>query len=311
MIIADEKAVYHVMSRTALDGFPLKDVEKDFMLDLIKSLSSLYFTEILGFCLMGNHFHLLVKMFPENRFTDEQIQKRFKIYYGDSREFAEGQIPYLREKLSSLSEFMREIKVGFTRDYNRRHNRRGYFWGDRFKSVIVDKGETLVNCLAYIDLNPLRAGLVERPEDYRWNSLGYHLQTENKDQFLSTDFGLEQFNPPTADKGLKNPKERIKRYRRYVYEAGALNRPDKMQAKVIDDKIVAKERRKGFEISRASRFRYRTRYFTDSGIIGSKEFVAENYQRFKHLFYSKHEKKPKPIKGLDGMYSLKRLSEVI
>ena len=87
---------------------------------------------------------------------------------------------------------MREIKVGFARYYNRRHNRRGYFWGDRFKSVIVDKGETLVNCLAYIDLNPLRAGLVDRPEEYRWNSLGYHLQTENKDQFLSTDFGLKE-----------------------------------------------------------------------------------------------------------------------
>ena len=50
MLITDEKAVYHVMSRTALDGFPLKDVEKDFLLDLIKRISSLYFTEILGFC---------------------------------------------------------------------------------------------------------------------------------------------------------------------------------------------------------------------------------------------------------------------
>jgi len=84
-----------------------------------------------------------------------------------------------------------------------------------------------------------------------------------------------------------------------------------MQAKVIDEKIVAKERKKDFEISCISRFRYRTRYFTDSGIIGSKEFVAENYQRFRHLFHSKHEKKPKPIKGLDGIYSLKRLSELI
>ena len=42
-----------------------------------------------------------------------------------------------------------------------------------------------------------------------------------------------------------------------------------------------------FEISRISRFRYRTRYFTDSGIIGSKEFVAENYRRFRHIFHSK------------------------
>jgi len=170
--------------------------------------------------------------------------------------------------------------------------------------VIVDKGETLVNCLAYIDLNPLRAGIVDRPDDYRWSSLGYHIQTENKDQFLSTDFGLKESN-------VKSIKERIRRYRRYVYEAGALNRPDKMQVQVIDAKVVAKERKKDFEISRISRFRYRTRYFTDSGIIGSKEFVAENYQRFKHLFHSRHEKKPKPIKGLEGVYSLKRLSEAI
>ena len=72
MIIDGEKAVYHVMSRTALDGFPLKDVEKDFMLDLVKNFSLLYFTEILGLCLMGNHFHLLVKMIPEHRFTDAE-----------------------------------------------------------------------------------------------------------------------------------------------------------------------------------------------------------------------------------------------
>jgi hypothetical protein len=46
----------------------------------------------------------------------------------------------IREKLSNLSEFTREIMVGFTRYYNKRQQRRGYFWGDRFKSVIVEKG---------------------------------------------------------------------------------------------------------------------------------------------------------------------------
>jgi len=215
---------------------------------------------------------------------------------------------------------MREIKVGFARYYNKRHNRRGYFWGDRFKSVIVDKGETLINCLAYIDLNPLRAGIVSRPEDYRWNSLGYHVQTNNQDKFLSTDFGPEKcaslslrelHRASLKEFKVKNEKERIRSYRRYVYETGAVNRPEKGKTKVIGDRILKKERNREFELSRNDRFRYRTRYFTDSGIIGSKEFVSENYQRFKHLFYSKNEKKPKPIKGLDGMYSLKRLSEGI
>ena len=115
-------------------------------------------------------------MFPEHKFSDEDILKRYVDFYGDERIFAEGLMPSLREKLSSLSEFMREIKVGFARFYNRRHHRRGYFWGDRYKSVVVENGETLVNCLAYIDLNPLRAGIVERPEDYRWNSMGNHIQ---------------------------------------------------------------------------------------------------------------------------------------
>ena len=165
----------------------------------------------------------------------------------------------MREKLSNLSEFIREIKVGFARFYNRRHNRRGYFWGDRFKSVIVEKRETLINCLAYIDLNPLRASIVLRPGEYRWNSLGHHLLANNRDNFLSTDFGLKEFN-------VKSKKERIRRYRRYVYEAGAINRPKKGKVKVINNKILEKERNRGFELSRTDRFRYRTRYFTDSGI---------------------------------------------
>ena len=261
LIINDETAVYHVMSRTALDGFPLGDVEKDFMLDLIRRYSALYFVEILGFCLMGNHFHMLVRMFPEHQYTDEDIQKRYENFYGEDRMLSVGWIPSLREKLSNLSEFVKEIKQTFSRYYNKRHHRRGTLWGERFKSLIVEKGETLINCLAYIDLNPQRAGLVERPEDYRWNSLGYHVQTGNKDKFLSLDFGLKEF-------GVVDTEERLKRYRQYVYEAGALDLPGKGQARVIDNDIVEHERKKSYEIGRADRFRYRTRYFTDSGIIG-------------------------------------------
>lgn len=304
MIITNEQAVYHVMSRTALEGFPLGSVEKDFLLELIKRFSELYFTEILGFCLMGNHFHLLVKMLPEKDFSNTEIKRRCQTFYGKNYIFPEGHLPHFRLKLASLSEFVRDIKVNFTRYYNRRHNRRGYFWGDRFKSVIVDKGETLVNCLAYIDLNPLRAGIVKKPEEYRWSSIGYHLQTDNKDGFLSTDFGLVEFN-------AKNEKKRVRLYRRYMYEAGSIDRPEKDKLKVIDPWMLQKERQKDFKITQASRLRYRTRYFTDSGIIGSKEFVSTHYQRFKHLFRSKNEKIPKPIQGFCGIYSLKRLSELI
>ncbi len=186
---------------------------------------------------------------------------------------------------------MKEIKQGFSRVYNRRHHRGGFFWSDRFKSVIVDEGETLINCLAYIDLNPVRAGIVEKPEEYRWSSIGYHVQRKNEEGFLSLDFGLKEF-------GVKKERERLRYYRRFVYEKGSIEGIDK-------------ERKKGFELNEIDRFRYRTRYFTDSGIIGSKAFVDRLYQKFKTHFSSKHEKRPKTIQGLEGVYSLKRLSEAI
>jgi hypothetical protein len=110
---------------------------------------------------------------------------------------------------------------------------------------------------------------------------------------------------------VKSEKERVRRYREYVYEMGAIQPSAKPYTKKISAKIVTEERKRNFEISRVDRFLYRTRYFTDSGIIGSREFVTDTYQQFKHLFQSKHEKKPKSVKGLDGVFSLKRLSETI
>ena len=197
----------------------------------------------------------------------------------------------MREKWGSLSEFAKEIKQGFSRFYNKRHGRKGFFWSERFKSVIVDNGETLINCLAYIDLNPCRAGIVKKPEEYRWCSLGYHAQTGNRDGFLSTDFGLREF-------AVKGKEARLAHYRRFVYEKGGL----------LQEPTHLKQ---GLELSNVDRFRYRTRYFTDSGIIGTKEFVSRVYQDFKGYFASTHEKRPKPVKGLEGVYSLKRLSESI
>ncbi len=288
--------VYHIMSRTALDGFVLEDVEKDFLLNLIKRLSSLYFAEIIGVCLMGNHFHLLARMHPATEYTDKEINKRYKDFFktvekDETPDLTDGQIAYYRSKWEDLSEFVRDIKQGFSRFYNKRHNRRGFFWAERFKSVIVDNGDTLINCLAYIDLNPVRAGIVEKPEEYRWSSIGYHIQRKNEDRFLSLDFGLQEF-------GVKDSSERLKYYRKFLYEKG-------------DITVVDKEQARDFKLNEFDRFRYRTRYFIDSGVIGSREFVDRIYQQFKHNFLSKKEKQLKIIKGLDGVYSLKRLSESI
>ena len=124
---------------------------------------------------------------------------------------------------------------------------------------------------------------------------------------LSLDFGLAEFGPgeigetvPREFHGVKvkNKGERLRYYRKFLYEKGNI-------------KGLEKERARDFTLRGVDRFLHRSRYFTDSGIIGSKMFVDRIYQEFKDHFSSKHEKKPKVIQGLEGIYSLKRLSEAI
>jgi len=73
-------------------------------------------------------------------------------------------------------------------------------------------------------------------------------------------------------------------------------------------KIVEQERKKGYRLSRVDVFRHRCRYFSDSGIIGSKEFVAEVFDEVKHLLASKNERRFTPVGGVEGVYSMKRLA---
>ena len=304
LVIQGDPGVYHVISRTALNGLPFKDVDKDKLLSIIRRYSKLFFVEILGFSLMSNHFHLVVRMLPENRFTVDEVIKRLQNHYGVDMDVPDERIPYYKAKLSGLANLMKEIKQTFSVYYNRKYRRRGTLWGERFKSVIVENGETLVNCLAYVELNPIRAGLVEKPEDYRWNSLGYHAQTGNRDGFLSLDFGVAEFGVADAD-------ERLRLYRRFVYEAGAIDHPNKPTAQKIRKSVLRKARNKDFKPTRMERFLIRTRYFTDSGVIGSKAFVWESFKQFHDLFQNPGRRRPKPVRGLEGIYSLKQLVEIL
>ena len=304
MIIRNEPGVYHVISRTALSGLPFKDVDKDKLLSIIRGYSKLFFVEVLGFSLMSNHFHLVVRMLPSDGFTADEVIDRLQDHYAAKIHITEERIPYYKEKLSSLANFMKEIKQAFSVYYNRKHRRKGTLWGERFKSVIVENGETLVNCLAYVELNPIRAGLVTKPEDYRWNSLGYHAQGGNGDGFLSLDFGVAEFGEVDAE-------ERLRLYRAFVYEAGAVDHPNKPNARKIRKNVLRKARKKNFKPTRMERFLVRSRYFTDSGVIGSKAFVAESYLTFQDLFWNPGRRRPKPVHGLPGVYSLKQLIDVV
>jgi len=108
---------------------------------------------------------------------------------------------------------MRSIKQTFSRWYNKTNGRTGYFWGDRFKSIWLQDGKSLLTCLAYIDLNPIRAKLVDVPEDYRWCGLSYRVCGHNANEFLSFDGVFAEADNISADIMLRD-------YRYLVYMWG-------------------------------------------------------------------------------------------
>ncbi len=296
-LIKDQNRCYHIISRTTGQEFALGDVEKEFLMQRIRKLSSVYFVKVFTFCILSNHFHLLTQMQSHENYSDEEIERRFKVYYGHKRPFIKENINDLRKKWSDLSEYVKEIKQGFSFWYNRQHDRRGYFWSERFKSVVVEDGAALISCMAYIDLNAVRANLVDRPEDYRFCGLGHHVQSSNKNRFLSLDL-IEFQNAQETPLVL---------YRRYVYEVGSLERSG--WKRPIPEIISRKEERADYRITRSALFRYRSRYFTESVVLGSKVFVKKVYGKLHPYLKTRSNRDPVRIHGAGGLYSMKRLKE--
>ena len=298
-----EEAFYHIISRTVGQDFLLHDQEKQKLFDIIKRYSALFFVKVLGYAIMSNHFHLLVRMETGEDYPDEAVHQRLKTFYEhDYAELRFSDLNPVREKLGNLSEYVKGIKQTFSWWYNRNHNRRGYFWCDRFKSVLIQSGGSLLNCLGYIDLNPIRAGIVEKPEEYRWCSLGYRIQQGNSDGYLSFS-GLFEF-----EEHKKNENELLRLYRSFVYEMGGeIEKPGQAN---IDKNLLKFEKERDFELPKPEVLRYRWRYFSDGLVLGSRSFIQSAYERFSGVVFYKKERKAHATGISKEMYSLRRLNSL-
>jgi len=279
-ILGDE-AYYHIVSKTVGGEYYLGDVEKEKLLSLIKKYSSFYFIKVIGFCVMDNHFHLLVKTINNSEIPNDAVIGRIADFYKiKAKDITDDQLKKYRDKLTDISEYVKDIKVQFSRWYNKINNRRGYFWGDRFKSVLIENGNALLNCLAYVDLNPVRAGICNRPEEYRWSSISYRL-AKGVDDFLSFD-GIEI--------------DGVEEYIAFIYRAGKESRFEGEDKAKIDENDKAD----------LNIWSHRVRYFSDTLVIGSKSFIESSYKKFEHLLKKKDRKAHKlPIS--EGMFSIRQL----
>ncbi|MFT5853887.1 MAG: putative transposase, partial [Verrucomicrobiales bacterium] len=190
---------YHVVSRVVNRGLVFGDVEKERFLKIVRKQLGFSGLELLSWCVMGNHFHLLLRVpdketalagwteedfisrlgvLSEEKYTHELLGN-VKMWQGNGCERLVTELAgRVRNRLFDLSSFMKEVKQKFSAWFNLTHGRTGTLWEDRFRSVLVegtggysaDGLSGLLAVAAYIDLNSVRAGIVDDPKDYRWCS---------------------------------------------------------------------------------------------------------------------------------------------
>ncbi len=325
-----ESYCYHVMSRTCGGEIFFDEVEKEALRRVIRRMAEFCGVKVVTYCIMGNHFHLLAEL-PHSetwlqRFEGPQGEARLlehlrilysRIYVGLLRDeiadlrkrglevLIQQKLEAIKKRFCDLSLFVKEVKERFSRWFNKRRGRRGTLWMDRFKSVLVEgKGEALRTMAAYIDLNPVRAGLVKDPKDYRWCGYAEALGGSRRAQR-----GLCKAIGKPVD-GWQSAGA-AEAYRSILYAEGREVR-DAQNEKVVKRGVSVEAARavqaEGGKLSTAELVRLRVRYFSDGAVLGSKAFVEGIFEAQRDQFSPKRKKGAKRITESETpFYSLRRL----
>ena len=294
----DEAATYHVMSRVIEHRFIFGDTEKSFLHNLMRRMEVFTGCEVRTYAFMDNHFHILLQVPEKRELTDAEVKRRVRILYGKKKfsimernwdlwvekgreDKVKAQLDGFRVRMYDLSEFMKTFKQRVSIYYNANHGRRGAgpLWHDRFKSALVEENENAqVTVAAYIDLNPVRAGVVKDPKDYRWS--GYAEAVGSGGHSL---YGLSKLfvNMDLTDKQV------LPEYRQHLYYEG-VRRVNEYTGGVtkpgFSRGVVDKVLDEGGELSLFQLLNCKVRYFSDGVIIGSKDYVEQMLNEHKVQF---------------------------
>ena len=143
-----------------------------------------------AFALLDNHFHIVVQVpFHEGTVPEEEVLRRYGVLMGakglerlearltslrknGGAAAAESELDRLHTRMHDLSQFVKTFKEEFGRLFRRRRPYPGTLWEGRFKSTLIGEAEYLRRCAAYVEMNPVRAGLSKRADGYAWNTVG-------------------------------------------------------------------------------------------------------------------------------------------
>ena len=146
--------LFHIMVQGINKSYIFNDsIDIKYFIKLLYELNSQHNIQIIAYCIMNNHAHMLIKC----------------------------------ENIDEMSKYMKRVNIKFSRYYNKKHNRVGYVFRDRFKSQGIYSEKHMYNCIRYIYENPVKAGICKRPDEYPYSNYkkNENLEIYNNEDFLS------------------------------------------------------------------------------------------------------------------------------
>ncbi len=318
-----------ITSHSALSGLPIDAEDKDYFLELLIRLSGGYFVRINNFAIMGNHFHLQIEHLAEEaqQATPQELLARYHRMW-------EGRVPpnsgivnglrvfdkdktgitRLRKRLGSDSRFMQELKQTFSRYYNKKYGRDGYFWDSPFDSVPLQNGLSRVVGGAYTEINAVSVGIVGEPGDYRWCSEGLRKQDPELWAKLITPMMISH---QLVDEYLPQA-EREKEHDVCLVELMAIDRgrldflcayinrmlhgEDAVYESDVDPRIIASIKSMDRQLNLQHFFKNGCRNLTNGIAVGSYDMILEIQKKNKRKHLT-----PRPLMEVGVLFGTRKL----
>lgn len=305
-------AVYHCISRVVGGEMLLGALEKEKLREMMWQQARFCGVEIVTYCLMSNHIHVVVRVPEKGVVRDEELVERAVRFYGrrsvmvqavEKAMGRQGGLPKdvregLEGRMGDVSVFMKELKQRFSKWYNRGRERYGTLWAERFKSVVVEDAPSVVMAVAaYVDLNAVRAGLVKEPQEYRWSGYGEAVGGgEEARRGLASIQGGGQWGEVEVG------------YRRVLLVSGG--EAGGTEKVALSGEAIRRELKRGGVLRMGQVLRLRVRYFTDGVVLGSRNYVNGLYGEYRDRFGPRRRSGARPMRGVEALGDLATMRDL-
>ncbi len=305
----DERCFYMITNRITGGSFVLGDVEKEKLRQLLFAGQERLSYRVWDYVVMDNHYHAVIEIPKPSEMTHDSLVAKWQRYHRLPNPFDPGNdvLEGFRTKIHDISLVVSNFQQRFTQWFNKRQNRWGRLFGGRFDSVIVDENGALAKMMAYITLNPVRAGIVADPAEYRWCGYAERVvkgQLQEDEAVLSRLIGRELGLPEVELNGSTALLQTRVWDRFRTYLVGHTADRTGIDRRLVAD--VLNQDHKALTLGWSQRLMLKVRFATKGIAVGSELFVEDVLNKHGPALKYKRAHRAQESRGWDQIFSLKK-----